>query len=250
EPATLAYTPPAADGPVLAPGTHVGDYELLEEVGRGGMGIVYKARQASLGRVVALKLVPAAHLATAADLARFRAEAQAAARPHHPNILPVYEVGAHQGQPFFSMKLVEGGALTQRVPTLRQDARAAAALLARVARAVHFAHQRGLLHRDLKPGNILLDIDGTPYVTDFGLVRRVEGESGLTQTGVIVGTPSYMAPEQARASKQLTTAIDVWALGAILYELLTGRPPFQGPTTLNTVLQVLEAEPPPPRALN
>jgi hypothetical protein len=214
------------------------------------MGVVYKARQLSAGRLVALKLHLGGALASAADLARFRAEAESAAALDHPCIVPVYEVDTLAGLPFFSMKLVEGGALADRITELRQDRRAAIALLARVARAVHCAHQHGVIHRDLKPGNILLDADGTPMVADFGLARKTTGEGQLTQTGAILGTPAYMAPEQARGEKGLTTAADTYSLGAILYELLTGRPPFQAATALDTVLQVLERDPEPPRHLD
>jgi serine/threonine protein kinase/WD40 repeat protein len=266
---------------------YIGDYELLQEIARGGMGVVFQARQVSLNRVIALKMILAGTLASQADMQRFRAEAEAAANLDHPNILPIYEVGDHEGQPYFSMKLVEGGSLVQEIPELLNSPHTAAELMARVARAVHFAHQRGILHRDLKPANILLSLnrdaessersapasqrvqtsylpeanalrsgesksrpnDLVPYVTDFGLAKRVEGDAGLTQTGTIVGTPSYMAPEQARADKRITTQADVWSLGAILYELLTGRPPFRSATVLDTVLQVLEREPEHPRKI-
>ncbi len=224
---------------------HFGDYELHEEIARGGMGVVFKARQISLNRPVALKMILKGELANAADVQRFRDEAEAAAKLDHPNIVPIYEIGVHEGQQYFSMKLIGPG---QRRADLGMKETARVMVL--TARAVHHAHQRGILHRDLKPGNILFDENGAPHVADFGLAKRVGGDSGMTRTGAIVGTPSYMAPEQARAEKVLTTAVDVYSLGAILYEWLTGQPPFRGEDVLATLYAVASDDPPRPATLN
>jgi serine/threonine-protein kinase len=221
-----------------------GDYELEAVIGQGGMGVVYRARQKSLDRVLALKMIRAGSLATSEDVERFRNEARAAAALDHPNIVPVYEVGEQQGQLYFSMKLIEGGSLAGHLPRFRHDPRGAARLVQTVARAVHHAHQRGILHRDLKPANILLDAGDQPHITDLGLCKRMAAEEVQTRTGQLVGTPAYMAPEQATGPGSfLTPAVDVHALGVILYELLTGQPPFRGDTPLQTLEQVVACEP-------
>jgi WD40 repeat protein len=232
------------------PARRFGDYELIEEIARGGMGVVFRARHLRLDRTVALKMILAGRLATPADVHRFRIEAENAAKLDHPNIVPLFEVGAHDGQHYFTMPLIDGGNLADQVTRFAQAPRAAVKLLADVARAVHYAHQRGILHRDLKPANILLDASGRPHVTDFGLAKRLVGEDGYPSSNAIAGTPRYMAPEQACGNKALSTATDVFSLGAILYELLTGNSPFRAETPFDTLLQVVQQEPERPRALN
>src|SRR6516165_7615103 len=226
---------------------YFGDYELLEVIARGGMGVVYKARQVSLNRLVALKMILKGELATPRDVARFRAEAEAAANLDHPHIVPIYEIGEHDGQQYFAMRYIEGAPLTRHP---RADARTEAGLIATVARAVHYAHQHGILHRDVKPSNILVDSAGTPFVTDFGLAKRVDADRSLTESGALVGTPRYMAPEQAAGRRDLTVAVDVYSLGVVLYERLTGRTPFLGETVLEVLRQAREAEPPRPSSVH
>src|SRR5262249_31637157 len=214
-------------GALVLPGT-VGGCRLLRPLREGGLGVVYEAEQIGLKRRVALKMILAGEFASPAEVHRFRFEAEAVAALDHPNIVPIYEVGEDDGRHFFVMKLIEGESLAERLRRLGPlPPREAACLVGQVARAVHHAHQRGVLHRDLKPANILLDATGAPHVTDFGLARRLDADQSLNPSGTIAGTLSYMAPEQARGEKGLTTRADVWALGAILYECLTGRPPFQ-----------------------
>jgi serine/threonine-protein kinase len=215
------------------------------------MGVVYKARQARPQRIVALKMILAGQFAGQSDIERFHREAEAAAQLDHPGIVPVYEVGQRDGQHYFSMAFVEGRSLAERLADGPLPAKEAAALVARIAEAVHYAHERNVIHRDLKPGNILLDADGHPRVTDFGLAKRIEGGADLTATGQIIGTPNYMPPEQAAGkSDEIYRTADVYALGGILYALLTGRPPFQAATPVETIMQVLEEPPVRPRVLN
>jgi serine/threonine protein kinase/Tfp pilus assembly protein PilF len=228
-----------------------GDYELLEEIGRGGQGVVYIAHQKSLNRTVALKLIGLGHWATEAHLKRFRREAEAAASLEHPGIVPIHEVGEREGTCYFSMGFIEGDQLDAVVRREPMSVRRAAELIAKVARTVHYAHEHHILHRDIKPGNILLDQRGEPHLTDFGLARLVETESTITRTMEVLGTPSYMAPEQAVGNNAaITSATDVYGLGAVFYQLLTGHPPFAGGTTFETVRLVLDTEPRQPRLLN
>lgn len=243
-----------ATDPSLEPGVaprSFGDYEILGELGRGGMGVVYRARQISLNRPVALKLILAGQLASPAEVRRFQNEAEAAARMHHPGIVPIYEIGEHEGRHFLSMKLIEGEPLSARLGKLRsqQSPRQMATLVSRVAQAVHYAHQRSILHRDLKPANILLDQEDQPHLTDFGLAKLLESDAGLTHSQAVMGTPDYLSPEVAAGkAREVTTAADIFSLGAILYELLTGSPPFHGDTAAATIQKVLNEEPRPPRS--
>src|SRR5581483_7345223 len=227
-----------------------GDYELLEEMGRGGQGIVYRARQKSLNRTVALKILGLGQWATKTHLKRFHLEAEAAASLDHPCIVPIYEIGEREGSCYFSMKLIEGEPLDVEVGRTKNP-RWAANLIAKLARTVHYAHEHGVLHRDIKPGNILVDTKGQPHLTDFGLARLVETTDSVTRTREMLGTPSYMAPEQAdNQTDRITNSTDVYGLGAVLYHLLTGHPPFAGATTYQTIRLLLETEPRPPRVRN
>jgi WD40 repeat protein len=226
-----------------------GEYEVLGELGRGGMGVVYKARQAGLNRLVALKVILAGGHAHASELARFRTEAELLARLRHPNIVAIYEIGAHQGQPFLALEYLEAGSLAQHLQRAPLHARAAGELCRTLARAMQAAHAAGVIHRDLKPANVLLTSDGTPKITDFGLAKQMDTDQGQTRTGAVMGTPNYMAPEQARGAKGIGPATDIYALGAVLYDLLTGRPPFRGASLMETLDQVMNHEAVPPRRL-
>ena len=229
----------------------LGDYELLEEIGRGGQGVVFRARQKSLNRIIALKVIRLGQWASKVHLKRFRLEAEAAARLEHPGIVPIHEVGERDGSCYFSMKFIEGGQLDEVVRRTPMSIRHAVELIAKIARTVHYAHEHGILHRDIKPGNILLDAKGEPHLTDFGLARLVESESSVTQTLDVLGTPSYMAPEQAVGNNAaISSATDVYGLGAVLYQLLTGQPPFAGGATYETIKLLLDTEPRQPRLLN
>ena len=237
--------------PAELPLPQIPGYEVEAVLGHGGMGVVFRARHLRLGRLVALKMTLAGSYAGPLERERFRREAEAIAALRHANVVQVYDVGDWAGRPYFTMELIDGGSLAQRLTGAPQPARQSATLLATLAEAMHAAHQAGIIHRDLKPANILFTPDGTPKVTDFGLARRLEGDAGLTLSGVPLGTPSYMAPEQARGqSRAAGPLVDVYALGAILYELLTGRPPFRAETPAETVLQVIDQEPVPPARLN
>ncbi len=226
-------------------------FEILGELGRGGMGVVLKAHQAALDRTVALKLLKSGSFASESELIRFQAEAEAVAQLDHPHIVPIYEVGQCRGQHYFSMKLVSGTSLDRRLEEFARDPRASACLVATVAQAVHHAHQRGILHRDLKPANVLVDDAGQPHVTDFGLAKRLDGSQEATHSGALLGTPSYMSPEQASSSRgAISTSTDVYGLGTILYALLAGRAPFAGTTLVDTLEMVRGQTPEPPTLLN
>ena len=255
-------TPVVASGDAVSvrPNNSFGDYELLAEIARGGMGVVYKARQKGLSRIVALKMILAGKLANADDLKRFRIEAEAAAQLQHVNIVAIYDVGEVDGQPYFSMEYVKGTSLHQRVGKEVLPSKLAAHYVEQVARALHYAHQKGILHRDLKPANILVDESDRPKLTDFGVAKVLAAAEAAqqkdnpdqpTRTGAVLGTPSYMAPEQAGGlNKELGPACDIYGLGAVLYELVTGRPPFKAESSLETIMQVLHQDPLPLRLLN
>jgi serine/threonine-protein kinase len=237
-----AYSPP--------PRPSLPGYEIEGELGRGGMGMVYKARQVALDRPVALKMILGGSYAGPQERQRFLAEAKAAAAIQHPNIVQVYDLGVHDGLPYIALEYCPGGTLRQRLAGTPLPPREAASLVARLARAMQAAHAAGIIHRDLKPANVLLDASGQPKISDFGLARRLQDDDKLTMSGAVMGTPAYMAPEQAEGRKDITFATDVHALGAILYECLTGRPPFRADSMMALLQEVLHKDPTPPRRLN
>lgn len=244
-----AATVPPQQRPALKP--VIPGYELIRELGRGGMGVVYQARQLNLNRLVALKMVLAQGPEAADTLARFHREAEAVAKLHHPNIVQIYHIDSYQGSPYFSLEYVDGGDLAHHLRLRSMPINDAVAMLEAVARAVHAAHEKGVLHRDLKPGNILLTKNLIPKIADFGLARQIEDTNRQTATGMILGTPSYMSPEQAAGKKkELGPGTDIYSLGAIFYEMLTGRPPFEGQSAMDTLLQAMNDPPKPPREIN
>jgi len=251
---TIISTASGESGSGSAAGTHVqyfGEYELLQEIARGGMGVVYKARQSRLNRTVALKMILSGQLASQDDVQRFYIEAEAAASLEHPGIVPIYEIGEHEGQHFFSMGFIDGAGLDVQVKNGPMPPREAAAVTQQVCEAIAYAHSQNVIHRDLKPANVLIDDSGQARVTDFGLAKKTDADSGLTATGQILGTPGYMPPEQASGeSGTIGPAADIYSLGAILYALLTGRPPFQSGNVMDTLTAVLEQKPVPPSQLN
>jgi tRNA A-37 threonylcarbamoyl transferase component Bud32 len=255
--ATPATRMPAVPGEDFVPipkaalhGLDVEGYEIIAELGRGGMGVVYKARQTQVNRLVALKMILSSRHAGQEARKRFQIEAEAVARLQHPNIVQLYEVGEHDGHPFFSLEFCEGGTLAHHLKDEPISTERAARLAETLARAMHYAHERGVVHRDLKPANVLLDGAGNPKIADFGLAKRLDGDQGHTQTGEIMGTPDYMAPEQAAGrTREIGPWTDIYALGAILYDMLTGRPPFQAPSVLEALELVRTQEPVPPSRL-
>ncbi len=250
EPGSPGFAVRASAGEAGSRLPRIASYDLLDVLGEGGMGVVYRARQRGLNRLVAVKMIRGAGRGRPGLLARIRIEAEAVARLHHPNIIQIFEIGEADGEPFVSLELLEGGSLEDRLAGTPQPGRDSALLLITLARAVQVAHDAGIVHRDLKPSNVLFTGDGTPKITDFGLAKRLESDSRQTESGQIMGSPSYMAPEQARGhNRDVGSAADVYALGAILYEMLTGRPPFKGETPVETVRQVVEDEVVPPSRL-
>ncbi|MEE3371572.1 MAG: serine/threonine-protein kinase, partial [Planctomycetota bacterium] len=248
--ATIPGVEPGQDRIVLE-GDAVPGYDLLGELGRGGMGVVYKARDQKLKRIVALKMILSGTHASDEDMQRFQTEAEAVARLQHPNIVQIFEVAEHEGRPYIALEFADGGSLDQKIAGTPQNAAESAQLVETLARAMQQAHDNEIIHRDLKPANILLTADGEPRITDFGLAKRLDEDSSQTKSGAVMGTPSYMAPEQAASnSATLGPAADTYALGAILYHMLTGRPPFQAETQLDTIMQVISEEPLAPRKLN
>lgn len=243
-----AERPTEQDQPAIR---EFGDYQLLEQIAQGGMGIVYKARQKSLNRIIALKVIRSSGSASKADIKRFQTEAESAAKLKHPHIVTVYEVGEHEGQPYFTMPYVSGCNLASIVADHPLSPELAVKYALAMAEAIEYAHREGILHRDLKPSNILIDGNDRVQVTDFGLATQVGNDSELTRTGQIIGTPSYMSPEQASGQRELVSPrSDIYSLGATLYELLTGRPPFRAATVVETIRQVIDVDPPSPRLLN